>query len=224
MSPFRLSLVLAAAAALTACGDDEDGAARLRVGHFSPDAPAVDVLVNNTQVLTNVSYTQASSYLDALAGSANIQVRAAGTTTTVINATATLAEDTDYTVLAVNRLAQIEPLVLEDDNTPPAAGQAHVRVVHGASTAPAVDVYVTAPGANINTATPTLTNVPFKGVSAYLPVPAGTYQVRVTPTGTKTVVIDVPSFVLTAGQIRTVVARENAGAATFGVTVLSDLN
>ena len=192
MSSFRLPLVLAAAVALAACGDDEDGAARLRVGHFSPDAPAVDVLVNNTQVLTNVSYTQASAYLDALAGSANIQVRATGTTTTVINATVTLEEDTDYTVLAVNRLAQIEPLVLEDDNTPPAAGQAKVRVVHGAPGAPAVDVYVTTTTADINTATPTLTNVPFKGVSSYLPVPAGTYRVRVTPTGTKTVVIDVP--------------------------------
>ncbi len=74
----------------------------------------------------------------------------------------------------------IEPILLVDDNTPPTSGNVKVRIVHGAPSAPAVDVYVTAPGADLDTSTPTLTNVSFGVASGYLSVPAGSYQIRVT--------------------------------------------
>ena len=61
--------------------------------------------------------------------------------------------------------------MLEDDRTAPPAGNVKVRAVHGAPSAPAVDVYVTAPGADLQTATPALTNVPFGAASDYLAGP-----------------------------------------------------
>ena len=128
-------------------------------------------------------------------------------------------------MVAANKVASIEPLVLADDNTAPASGKVKVRIVHGAPSAPAVDVYVTAPGASLTSATPTLSKVPFKGVSAYLPVDAGSYQVRVTVAGTKTVAIDSGKVDLAAGQIRTIVAVDNAGGGSpFGAVILADLN
>ena len=193
--------------------------------HDSPDAPNVDVVVNGSTVATNVAYKSASDYLTVPATATDIQVRPTGTTTNVIDAQVTLAKKTDYTVLATNLVASIEPLVLTDDNSAPASGKVKVRIVHGAPSAPAVDVYVTAPGADINTATPTLTNVPFKTASSYQSVDAGSYEIRVTPTGTKTVVIDSGTVALTAGQIRTVIAVDNTGGgAPFGAIVLKDLN
>jgi hypothetical protein len=206
------------------CGDDKTQA-RLRIVHDSPDAPNVDVLVNGATVATNVAYKAASDYLTVPASATEIKVRPTGTTTDVINAKVTLAKKTDYTVLATNLVASIEPLVLTDDNTAPASGKVKVRLVHGAPSAPPVDIYVTAPGADISAATPTLTNVPFKAASSYLTVDAGSYEIRVTPTGTKTVVIDSGTVPLTAGQIRTVVAVDNVGGgAPFGAIVLNDLN
>jgi hypothetical protein len=226
LKPIYLLLTIAAFFALftTGCGDDKSNS-RLRIVHDSPDAPNVDVVVNGATVATNVAYKSASAYLSVPAGATAIQVRPAGTATNVIDAKVPVAKKTDYTVLATNFVASIQPLVLTDDNTAPAAGKVKVRLVHGAPSAPPVDIYVTAPGADITSATPTLTNVAFKAASGYLSVDAGSYQVRITPTGTKTVVIDSGTLVLSAGQIRTAVAVDNTGGgAPFGAIVLNDLN
>jgi Domain of unknown function (DUF4397) len=78
-------------------------------------------------------------------------------------------------VIASVLVSSIEPIVLTDDNTAPAAGNVRVRAIHGAPSAPAVDIYVTAPGADLAAATPVLTNVEFRQVADYLEAPAGTY-------------------------------------------------
>jgi hypothetical protein len=226
----RLLTLLLAATALTAACDDDDntgpeGEARVRVVHASPDAPDVDVLLDDAEVLSDVPYLVASDYLETTDGEHNLKVNGAGTTTTVIDADVTLTDGSDYTVIASGLVAEIEPIVLEDDNTAPASGSVRVRAIHGAPSAPAVDVYVTAPGADLATATPALTGVEFGDFSDYLEVPAGDYQVRVTPAGTKTVAIDSGALTLTGGQVRTVIAVDAAGGgAPFDFLVLADLN
>ncbi len=224
-----LTLLLAATALTAACSDDDntgpEGQARVRVVHASPDAPNVDVLLDDAKVLSDVPYLASSAYLETSAGDHNLKVNAAGTATTAIDADVTLADGTYYTVIASDLVAQITPIVLRDDNTAPAAGNARVRAIHGAPSAPAVDVYVTAPGADLETATPVLTNVAFGDVADYLEVPAGEYQVRVTPAGTKTVAIDSGALTLESGQVRTAIAVDAAGGgAPFDLLVLADSN
>jgi len=226
-----MSLTLALAiGALGACSDstdldDEDDQARIRVVHASPDAPNVDVLIDGAQVVTNAAFTESSSYLDVDAGSRVLRVEAVGTNTAAITTTLNAVGATDYTVIAANRLASIEPLVLTDDNTAPTAGNIKLRVVHGAPGAPNVDVYITAPTADLATATANFSNVAFRGFSPYVSVPAGAYRVRVTTAGTRTVVIDSGTLTLTTGQIRTAIARDiTGGGAPFGLILLSDLN
>lgn len=224
------ALILAASAlAVVGCGDDEPtgpgttATARLRVMHGSPDAPAVDVLVDGQAVLTGVMYPQNSPYLAVPAGARNLRVRVAGSSTLVIDATPTLEADRDYTVIASGLATAIQPWVLVDDNSAPLPGQAKVRLVHNAPSAPQVDIYVTGPGASLDAATPVLTGVPFAAASAYLAVPAATYQVRICPAGTKTVAIDSGPLALVAGQVRTAVAIDAPGGGTpFGAVVLAD--
>jgi hypothetical protein len=225
-----LTLMLAATALTAACSDDDNNTApetqsRVRVVHASPDAPNVDVLLDNSKVLSDVPYLASSAYLETSAGDHNLKVNAAGTSTTAIDADVTLADGTDYTVIASDLVAQITPIVLQDDNTAPAAGNARVRAIHGAPSAPAVDIYVTAPGADLTTATPVLTGVGFGDVADYLEVPAGDYQVRITPAGTKLVVIDSGALTLQSGQVRTAIAVDAAGGgAPFDLLVLADAN
>jgi hypothetical protein len=225
-----IALLLATTAMTAACSDDDDntgpvGEASVRVVHASPDAPAVDVLVDDASVLTGVPYLAASDYLDVPAGGRNLKVNAAGTATTVIDADVDLVDGTDYTVIASGLVAAIEPIVLADDNSAPSAGNARVRAIHGAASAPAVDIYVTAPGADLAAETPALANVGFGDVADYIEAPAGDYQVRVTPTGTKTVVIDSGTLTLASGQVRTAIAVDAAGGgAPFGLLLLEDLN
>lgn len=95
--------------------------------------------------------------------------------------------------------AKLTAVVAVDSTEAPAAGKAWVRVLHGSPDAPAVDVK--ANGANI------LTNVPFGVISDYLPVDAGTYNIKVCAAGTDTCVIDAnPTF--TAGKKYTVAATD----------------
>jgi hypothetical protein len=224
----QLALVLAVALGAAACDDDStspDSEARVRVVHGSPDAPNVDVLIDGAAVLDDVPFGAASAYLPVEAGDREFQVRAAGTSTAVINDDQDFDDGSDYTVIASGLLANISALALADDNSAPAAGQIKLRVVHGAPSAPAVDVYVTAPGADLNAATPTLSNVPFRAASDYLQVPAGSYQVRVTVAGTKTVAIDTEALALSAGQVRTAIALDApGGGAPFSALLLADLD
>jgi hypothetical protein len=225
-----LTLLLAAGALIAACSDDDDntgpeGEARVRVVHASPDAPDVDVLLNDAEVLGDVPYLTASDYLDTPAGDQKLEVNAAGTATTLIDTDVSLVDGTDYTVIASGLVEAIEPIVLQDDNSAPAAGTARVRAIHGAPSAPAVDIYVTAPGADLETTIPLLANVEFGDVADYIEAPAGDYQVRVTPAGTKTVVIDSGTLALSIGQVRTAIAVDAAGGgAPFDLLVLEDLN
>ena len=211
------------------CSDDDNNAvipldsASIRVLHASPDAPNVDVLVDNKVVLSDVSYKQASDFLSVFVGTRNVKVNAAGTSTTVINADLTLAFDSFTTIIATNVLDEIEPLVLKDKITPPSGNLLNIRVVHSAPSAPAVDVYVTAPGADINTATPTLSNVAFTEFSDFLEIPEGDYQIRVTTVGSKDPVFDSGTVTLDAGSIFSAVAVDaTSGESPISLVVLTN--
>jgi hypothetical protein len=78
-----------------------------------------------------------------------------------------------------------------------AADKAMVRVLHASPDAPAVDVYVNGAKA--------LSDVPFKTLSDYLPLDAGTYKLEVKAAGTDTVVTSADATV-EAGMKYTVAA------------------
>ena len=209
---------------IVGCGDSGDSSeARVRVFHASPDAPAVDVLVNGGKVLEEVPYTVSSDFLPIDAGQSRIQVNVAGTDTTAIDATLELTENTDYFIVAADKVAKITPLVFTADRENPEPGTARVRVLHSAASAPAVDVYVTAPGQGIAAASPFLSNVPFKALSDYLAVPAGSFDVAVTVAGTKTVAIEAKGLEIPDGLVATVAALDaQGGGAPFALQVLDE--
>lgn len=178
--------------------------AKVRVVHASPDAPAVDVLVNGqkVQALTNVPFFTASSYLDLPAGTYDIQVVPTGATTPVVIDAKGVKIDAGkaYTIAASGKLADIKPAVFVDDLTAPAAGKAHVRVYHLSPDAPAVDIAVK--GGPV-----LIPNLAFPNASNYLPVDAGTYDLEVRPTGTTTAALSLAGTKLDAGKIYDVFAN-----------------
>ena len=119
----------------------------------------------------------------------------------------------EYTVMAVGRLASIEPLVLQDDRRR-VSTQAKVRIIHGSPSAGAVDIYVVAPGGSIQSATPAFANVAFKANTGYVSLAAGRYDVIVTPTGSKTAAIGPATVTVANGGIYSVAARDAVGGGT----------
>lgn len=169
--------------------------------HASPDAPAVDIRLGVLPAARGLAFPGNTPYRFTLSGPRQIKVNVAGTSTTVISARPTLARNTFYTVFAANRVANIEPVVLVDDLTPPEAGKAHVRFVHLSPDAPAVDIAIANGGPVL------FPNVSFKGSTAFTPVAAGTYDLEVRVAGTNTVALSLPGVRLEPRRIYTVFAR-----------------
>jgi hypothetical protein len=176
--------------------------ARIRVVHASPDAPAVDICANGTAAFSNVAFPSATDYATVEEGTYQIRVVAAGSGCGgggVINAALPLPADTETTVVAVNTLDSIEPLVLEDDNSAPSAGNAKVRFVHASPDAPTVDITLT-------DGTTLFDNVAFKEVGDYIEAPAGTLDLQVRDETGTAIVLTLEDVTLEAGTVYTVYA------------------
>lgn len=159
----------------------------VRVAHASPDAPAVDVYVNDDAVLTNVPFKTVSNYLELAPGTYTFRVApaGAGADAAVITAEATIAAGEAYTVAAINTLDNIEGTIFSDDLSAPADGQAHVRVYHLSPDAPAVDLKTQ------DDAVTLVSNLSYPNASEYTPVDAGNYNLKVTAAGDTASVFDV---------------------------------
>ena len=191
----------------------------LRALHASPDAPAVNIWVNGAPALTDVDYTQGSGFLNVIEDN-NVQVEAIipGGNAVVIDADLpTLDYNTETTVIAVDDVAgPVRPLVITNasDNRI-TDGYFRAQVVHAAQGAPEVDVFVTGFGDDLTTATPINgagTAVFFEDFTDRLEVPAGDYQIRITPDDTPgTVVYDSGEISLAAGADLMIVALDNTG-------------
>ncbi len=163
----------------TTTTDGSDGATgRVRVAHFSPDAPDVDVYVDGDRTLDGVSFGAVSDYLTVPTGARTVRITPAGDRDTVAFEGEVTVGEGDATVAAIGELTgedtEFRPLVLEDDNDGPADDTARVRLVHASPDAPAVDVTLAGSGDTL------FDGVAF-GESGTVEVPAGTYTLQLRP-------------------------------------------
>ena len=95
----------------------------------------------------------------------------------------TFEADMTYTIAAVDSIATLEPVVIEQPRTNVSSGSARLFVLHAANNVQqlvgaAVDVYVTAPGADLAASAPT-GSFEFKETLGPVEITAGDYQIRV---------------------------------------------
>lgn len=205
----RMMAAVAFGALMAACGGDSGttptGTAQLRLVNGSPTTPAMDLRIDNQVVISNVSNTVASSYVDVPAGQQTIAVAAAGSSTALIATSFTLQGDKDYT-LYVGGIASPGLWLASDTGRIPAAGKVKFRLVHTAPAGPDVDPYLTAPNADLNAESPVITPFDFgvglsEAFPGYIERDPGAWQVRFTTRGTKTVLLDTGTLNLTAGDV-----------------------
>lgn len=212
-------LLLSTIIVFSSCDKDDDKTyANVLVTHASPDAPGVDLLIDNDkQNSAALTYPNNTGYLDVESGTRNIKINVAGTSTTVINADLTLTKDVNYSIFAIDSVADISAIVFTDDLTSPASGKAHVRFIHLSPDAPAVDVAVASSGAVV------FGDVAFTEGTAFAPLDAGTYNLDVRVAGTSTVALVLPAITLQAGKIYTVFAKgflAGTGAQALGAEII----
>jgi Carboxypeptidase regulatory-like domain/Domain of unknown function (DUF4397) len=174
--------------------------ARLRVLHTETAWPTMDVFLDGALVLNDLPSLTASDYLDVRAGRRRVTFRVIQGWEEI---NGNLVAGAAYTVIpCCTRFPS--SYLLADDHSEPGTGNAKLRVIHLASETD-LDVYVTAPGADLAAATPTFT-VGTLWASDYLELPAGAYQVRATRFDNTIVLLDSGTLRLEAGQVRSAVA------------------
>jgi hypothetical protein len=188
--------------------DDMSEPAMVRVAHMSPDAPNVDVYVDDSAVLEDVPFGAQSDYLEVGGGEHQVKITAAGDESVVVyDEPVTVEAGTPYTVVAAGEISEgadqaFSPLVLEDDNSTPADGNARLRAVHVSPDAPNVDI--TASDGDVVL----FDDVPY-GAAGTTEVGPGTYEVEIRPDTSGNdgdVVAEFPETSLEGGQIYTAYA------------------
>lgn len=147
-------------------------------------------------------------------------------TVTVATITFTVAAGEDRTIYATGGTAgaAVASFLTTDPTPAPAAGQVAIRIINMSPSGGALDFFVTAPNADLSTATPTAANLAHQAASPYVDLAAGTYQIRAVPAGTAaaarsaSVVINftppVTPAPFPAGRARTIVAADAAAGGT----------
>ncbi|MEL7387596.1 MAG: CHRD domain-containing protein [Pseudomonadota bacterium] len=224
---------------LAGCSDDDDDNtvvqptppadpefANVRVIHASSDAPLVNITANDAILngLENVDYQIASSRFEVETGDYDIGVTAIlpGDDAEVLQADVTLDADINYDIFAVGNVGDesLSLLTVTSTETAVEAGNAQVQIVHAASMAPTVDIYVTAPDADLMSEQPLVTAA-FTDFTDLLQVPAGDYQIRITPAGDTTVVYDSGTVNLADGADLLIAATNNVGTGDSPVTLIA---
>lgn len=221
---------------LIGCSDDDDDVvqepaptpeyANVRVVHAASDAPMVNITANDSILnnLEGVDYQVASSRFEVETGMYDIGVTGIlpGENAEVLQADVTLEADMNYDIFAVGNVSDdtLSLLTVTSMETSVDAGNAQVQIVHAASMAPTVDIYVTAPDADITTEQPLVT-AEFTDATDLIQVPAGDYQIRITPAGETTVVYDSGTVNLADGADLLIAATNNVGTGDSPVTLLA---
>ena len=232
LAPSPVTLLAIASASASQIPDIATGAA-VRVVHNSADTPAVDILVNGTAAITDLTFPNATQYdqLEAPAGTYTVAVAAAADPSIQpIVEEVTLVQTDSYTVIAAGSLANdaLEAIITEDSRRNIATA-AIVRVVHGAYAAVdiPVDVYLTSDGV-IADAEPVIAGLAYGEATAQLQATPSDYWVTVTAAGDKSVVaFDSGGTLALDGDVNyTVIARDpgegQAGMPLIDVTILTD--
>jgi hypothetical protein len=234
---FPMLAAVIAALVLQGCGAEPIGprsgeTARLRLASASPDAGALDLLVNGRTVAQAVSRTEVSAAAVLEPGAATGEVRASGSASALASLPLALEAGKSYTVLVAGPVGELTAMVsvdtgsagapppaplpppVDSGNPPPPQPVDFVRfrILHAAPHAPPLDPYLVPAGAPLDTL-PVLQPFAYGSLAltADLVRWPGHWTVEFTEAGTTKIVLTTGDLdVSAAGGLVTVVLGENA--------------
>ena len=238
--------------AVVACGTKEAAAplapsgptGRVRFVNVITDTTRgrVNAILEGVPFGVNLTYTfstpatlaapSTANYAAVLAGSRSLVLkRTVDTNVVVATLNIAIGDGEDRSVYAVGGAggSAVTGFVTTDQNPVVAATETRLRIVQLSPTAGAVDVFVTAVGADLATATPAAANLTYQAASPYFTRAPGNYQIRAVPAGTapanraSSVSINLATVTFAGGTGRTIVtADSDRGGTPLQAFVLPD--
>jgi len=170
---------------------------RIKAVNAVPDSTAFNFKADGATLLSNVPFAGASNYVTLASGTKNVQIEASNVPgTTVASLSQPVDPARDYSIVAVNRLANAQLIAFTDDNSLPSAGFAKLRFANVLVDSPGTDVLV-------NFATQAQ-GLAYKTVSSYFTLaPSLTYTITFTTPGGVQVVSQLGPVEIDAGGVYT---------------------
>lgn len=202
------------AVAPASAAEEPAGEGWARVAHLSPDTKSVDVALTAVAggktlfELENVAYGDVSDYWRLPVGTFLIEMSASGAAPDVapaISELITVEKDEPITLAVMGVNSALVTKVLQDDLTPPADGQARVRVLQASTVADSVDITTTTGDVIASDAA--------KGqVTGYATVEDGPWDLELTGAS----MTSEASIDLSSGSVNTLLVLDNASG---GITI-----
>jgi hypothetical protein len=169
----------------------------IRVFHASPNAPSVDVYLNDNPVISGLPYRGFSQYLRRTPGRYNVKVFPSGRRDTpVIDTILDIPARSIITLSAVGLLPNISLLPILEPTFDRIPGRTYLRVAQLSPNLPNLDLVT---GGN-----KLFSNVGFKDVTDYAAIDPGTYTFEVNLTENGQRVLYVPNITLLPDRIYTI--------------------
>jgi hypothetical protein len=152
----------------------------VRLVHAAPDAPPVDVYLNDAQIAQNLEFGTATEYVLAPSGEGRgVRVTATGTPVeeAIIDASLDFDPGQAYEILVTGGGDDLEATITGTDLRPVAQGQARLRVINASPDAGAFDVGIAGDEENL------FEGIDFRDATDYVVLDAGDYSLEVRPGG-----------------------------------------
>jgi hypothetical protein len=205
----------------TACGTGgtltPSEVSALRIFNASPDSPPANFFLRGGQIQQAVPYANGRFYIFVNPGTNQLlEVRDNVTDDVLLDYTASFTNGTAYTFAMIGIAGSRQGVLFTDDTSAAPAGNFKVRMLNLARLGPAMDLYITDPGADLTTVAPVAPGIAYPSVSAYVPAPIGNKLVQLTQAGTKTVLCSAGPIQFTTGQAVSQFVTGAAGASGGG--------
>lgn len=209
---------------LTSClnNDNDDSLSNIPVAfvslyHGSPDAPDLDIEVDNRQINTYpFEYADYTGYLRFFTGQRNLKFGPYSASNIVIDTTVTFEADKAYSVFVTDNYDESGVVILNDNSSAPSTGKAKVRVIHLSPDAPEVDFAVQGETSAV------AEDLLFKEASEFTEINAAQYDFQVRAANdASSVFLTLPDISLQPGYYYTIIIRGYASPPSGNTNVLS---
>jgi Domain of unknown function (DUF4397) len=223
---------------ITTTSLDINDQAAVRVVHVSPDSGSFDVFRSSTAtpIATNIAFRGTSAYTNVPSGDDDVFAMPSGSqaVTILFVAALTPAADNNYSIYTAGKQGDVAALVTLDNHrsVPTQSSFRFLNVAPSLNGQDALDVYLTLPGQTLDFTTTDTNNanmaskfkkgsIGYKAALDYLVLKSGTYEVRMTPTGTSRIVLDT-TFTVQDGSVQTLAVIDDLSTASLQLMPVED--
>jgi hypothetical protein len=164
--------------------------AHVRAVNVMAGAPTLDMSAGDEPTWPAVAFEGTTDFVDLDNEQTTLAAKLPSAASPLVSADYSLAGEQTYSLVAYGSTSAPQLMLMPDANLEPGSGRTQLRLAQAATGIGVVDVYLTAPDLPLDGLLPNLVGVSYGAATPYLQFSPGTYRVRVTGSGTATVIYD----------------------------------